>query len=181
MNNPLTLTNIANPSYQPYKKMISNEISRLILSKQFKLVLIIGKRSTGKSAAYREALSILANRGASEGRLISIQNGIECNHPHNLLTQLDASSLGLVAAIREALKLSSRIIGIDELPPSDECVLNLACDASMTGYLVIATIHCSEYDQIDASLRSLNPLVLKAHVTNGMGSRQFHLDINDLS
>lgn len=160
-----------------YKKVVSKEISDRIMSKRQGLILIIGKCGTGKTAAHHQALELLASHGENHpGKVFSIESYPEYKSSPDLLTQVDAGGRYAIAfVIKKVLKCSPNVIGVDECIQDDVETLELIRDASMIG-LVVATVQCETYDEIDASLRELNPLVLKAHAIDQAGTVKFFLD-----
>lgn len=113
-----------------------------MLSKKYGLILVSGATGSGKSITL---LSFLLDEKFSEKRIITIEDPIENVVDKDNILQVEVNEnigLSFDCILRASLRMDPDIIIISEI--RDEITAKTAIRASLTGHLVIATIHSSD-------------------------------------
>lgn len=118
------------------------EIAKIdsILNKKYGLILISGATGSGKTTTL---FSMINRIDKKERRIISVEDPIENEIDDILQVQINEKiNLNFNDVLRSALRMDPDILIISEI--RDEETVNTAIRASLTGHLVISTIHSSD-------------------------------------
>jgi general secretion pathway protein E len=133
------------------------------------IVLVTGPTGSGKTTTLYAALRELA-----DGRLniLTVEDPIEYELPHVGQTQVNPSiELSFATALRAILRQDPDVILIGEI--RDEETARIAVQASLTGHLVLATLHTN--DAVSAVTRltdmGIEPYLLSSSLIGVMAQR----------
>lgn len=136
LNSRLESTNFESLGFTKEKIL---KLNSMIKSK-YGLILISGPTGSGKSTTL---MSMINNIDLTKKKVISVEDPIE-NENNNILQIEINDKIGLTFAnvLKSTLRMDPDIIVISEI--RDEITARIAIRASLTGHLVIATIHASD-------------------------------------
>lgn len=121
------------------EKTDSEQIKRIIRQKQG-LILITGPTGSGKSTML---YSIIKELNSKEKNIISIEEPVECKIEGVNQIQVNSEiGLGFGSILRHVLRQDPDIIVVGEI--RDEETARMAVNASITGHLVISTVHTED-------------------------------------
>lgn len=116
------------------------EIFNEIISKPYGIILISGPTGSGKTTTLYAALSKL---NSIEKNIITVEDPIEYNFKMINQVQVDESAeLTFASALRSILRQDPDIIMVGEI--RDKETAEIAIQASLTGHLVLSTIHTND-------------------------------------
>jgi type IV pilus assembly protein PilB len=76
-------------------------------------------------------------------KILTVEDPIECYFPWMVQTQInEKEGISFATAVRSFLRSDPDVILIGEL--RDNNVLNLCCQAALTGHLVLTTLHADD-------------------------------------
>ena len=116
------------PSFQP--------LLRKVLTDSHGMLVISGPTGSGKTTTSYALLRELISPGKS---LVSVEDPVEMILPHARQVQIDEKRINFSNALRNVLRQDPEIIFVGEIRDRDTAIL--ACNAAITGHLVISTIH----------------------------------------
>ena len=133
---------------------LTEEQSTLVLdaiSREQGLIVIAGPTGSGKTTTIYSVLSILAKK---DKNIVTLEDPIEYVIPGIRQVQVSESvDFGFSKALRALLRQDPDVIVIGEIRDSDTA--QLAFQASLTGHLVICTIHAEDCAGVYARLSNL--------------------------
>jgi type II secretory ATPase GspE/PulE/Tfp pilus assembly ATPase PilB-like protein len=133
---------------------LTEEQSILVLdaiSREQGLIVIAGPTGSGKTTTIYSVLSILAKK---DKNIVTLEDPIEYVIPGIRQVQVSESvDFGFSKALRALLRQDPDVIVIGEIRDSDTA--QLAFQASLTGHLVICTIHAEDCAGVYARLSNL--------------------------
>lgn len=149
---------VLRPELQRDKKLIdlglSEEQSSSVLNavgRDQGIIIIAGPTGSGKTTTIYTMLSVLAKK---DKNIVTLEDPIEYVIPGIRQVQIsEAADFGFGKALRAILRQDPDIIIIGEIRDSDTA--NLAFQASLTGHLVITTIHAEDCAGVYARLSNL--------------------------
>jgi type II secretory ATPase GspE/PulE/Tfp pilus assembly ATPase PilB-like protein len=110
---------------------------RSMIAKPYGLVLVVGPTGSGKTTTLHSALGAL-NRG--DAKILTAEDPVEITQPG--LRQVQVNPRGGVtfaSALRSFLRADPDVVMIGEMRDAETCAA--AVEASMTGHLVLSTLH----------------------------------------
>lgn len=116
------------------------EVIKKIVQSPYGIILITGPTGSGKSTTL---YALLESIKSIEKKLITIEDPIE--YQINLATQIQIDpdyGFGFTQALRAILRQDPDVIMVGEI--RDQETLKLALQASLTGHLVLATLHTND-------------------------------------
>ncbi|MBE6371611.1 MAG: PilT/PilU family type 4a pilus ATPase [Lentisphaerae bacterium] len=133
------------------------------------LILITGSTGSGKSTTLG---AIINQINQTQGKhILTIEDPIEFLHPNakSLVSQREVSSHsgGFGAAMRSAMRENPDVIVIGEIRDLD--TMQAALNASLTGHLVISTLHTSDTIQSIERLINMYPVHLQEQAAIDLG------------
>ncbi len=122
-----------------------------VIQKKTGLILVAGPTSSGKTTTL---FAILKKLATPEVKIITIEDPIEYRLPGIIQTQInDKKDYTFAKALRSILRQDPNIILIGEI--RDKETAKLAWQASLTGHLVLSTIHANDALEVFGRLESL--------------------------
>lgn len=149
---------VLRPEIQRHKKLddlgLSNHQVSLVLESihhEQGIIIIAGPTGSGKTTTIYTILSILSKK---DKNIVTLEDPIEYVIPGIRQVQIsEASDFGFGKALRALLRQDPDIIVIGEIRDGDTA--QLAFQASLTGHLVICTIHAEDCAGVYARLSNL--------------------------
>jgi len=149
---------VLRPEIQRHKRLedlgLSNHQVSLVLESihhEQGIIIIAGPTGSGKTTTIYTILSILSKR---DKNIVTLEDPIEYVIPGIRQVQIsEASDFGFGKALRALLRQDPDIIVIGEIRDGDTA--QLAFQASLTGHLVICTIHAEDCAGVYARLSNL--------------------------
>jgi type II secretory ATPase GspE/PulE/Tfp pilus assembly ATPase PilB-like protein len=123
---------------------------RRILDRPHGLILVTGPTGSGKTTTLYSALQILKS---PEKNLVTIEDPVE--YQLGMINQVQinhAIDLGFAAVLRSVLRQDPNIIMLGEIRDAETA--RVAVEASLTGHLVLSTLHTN--DSVGAITRLIN-------------------------
>lgn len=149
---------VLRPQLQRDKKLIDLGLSETqaslvldVVNREQGIVIIAGPTGSGKTTTIYTILSILSDK---DKNIVTLEDPIEYVIPNIRQVQIsEPADFGFGKALRALLRQDPDIIIIGEIRDSDTA--NLAFQASLTGHLVITTIHAEDCAGVYARLTHL--------------------------
>jgi len=124
-------------------------VVRSLLKCPYGLLLIVGPVGSGKSTTL---YSLLRELNSTDRSLVTIEDPVERLLPGANQIQVQAKTgLTFAAALRGILRQDTDILGIGEIRDAETATI--ACQAAMTGVLVLSTLHAGSAASALAVLR----------------------------
>ena len=101
------------------------------------LILVTGPTGSGKSTSFYAALRDIAQ--TSSKTILTIEDPVEFDLPKIIQVQVDSEKVTFAKALRSTLRHDPDVIMIGEI--RDRETAEIAVTASMTGHLVLSTLH----------------------------------------
>ena len=127
------------------------------LSKPYGLILVCGPTGSGKSFTLMAALAAVRD---PEEKILTAENPVEYNLEGVVQVQVnpdlslgDGKKFDFSAALRAFLRQDPDTIMVGEI--RDEETGHIACEAAMTGHLVLSTIHTNDATSVIARLAEM--------------------------
>ncbi len=127
------------------------------LSKPYGLILVCGPTGSGKSFTLMAALAAVRD---PEEKILTAENPVEYNLEGVVQVQVnpdlslgDGKKFDFSAALRSFLRQDPDTIMVGEI--RDEETGHIACEAAMTGHLVLSTIHTNDATSVIARLAEM--------------------------
>ena len=127
------------------------------LSKPYGLILVCGPTGSGKSFTLMAALAAVRD---PEEKILTAENPVEYNLEGVVQVQVnpdlslgDGRKFDFSAALRSFLRQDPDTIMVGEI--RDEETGHVACEAAMTGHLVLSTIHTNDATSVIARLAEM--------------------------
>lgn len=149
---------VLRPELQRDKKLVDLGLTELqaelvkeSIHREQGIIIIAGPTGSGKTTTIYTILSILAKK---DKNIVTLEDPIEYVIPGIRQVQIsEPADFGFSKALRALLRQDPDIIIIGEIRDSDTA--NLAFQASLTGHLVITTIHADDCAGVYARLSNL--------------------------
>jgi len=155
----LRVLNIKNASYSLDKLGLSNSELYIIkknLQRSYGLILVTGPTGSGKTTTLYSMLNYLNNTGS---KIFTIEDPIEYHFPGIVQTDVKINktepekSFDFADGLKASMRSDPDIIMLGEI--RDENVAKVAVQASLTGHLVLATIHANNSIEVIGRLLNL--------------------------
>jgi len=118
------------------------------------LILICGATGSGKSTTAAALLRLIQQKSKSGKKIITIENPPEYFLDGMTQIRIDEKTIDFDDALRFVFRQDPDVIFIGEI--RDEKTANACLRASLTGHLVIATLHSSGFFETKMRLKNLN-------------------------
>ncbi len=113
------------------------EIAKQNFNQPHGMILITGPTGSGKSTTLYAALKGLSDK--EDSSIITIEDPVELDLPRVNQVQIDSEKITFPQALRSSLRHDPDVIMIGEI--RDKETAEIAVTASMTGHLVLSTLH----------------------------------------
>lgn len=120
-----------------------NHLRRMkqVLSRPYGMLLLTGPTGSGKTTTLHAAVRTLLNEGSPN--ILSVEDPIEYEIPEIAQAEVDSSDkVNFAKALRSLLRHDPDVIMIGEI--RDRESLDIAIKASLTGHLVLSTLHTND-------------------------------------
>lgn len=115
-------------------------LRRALLERPQGLVLLTGPSGSGKTTTLYACLRLLAERWQGTKSLVTLEDPVEAWVPGVTQTQIQpAAGMTFAAALRSVLRQDPEILLVGEI--RDPETARIATEASLTGHLVLSTVH----------------------------------------
>lgn len=143
------------------------------------ILLVSGPTGSGKTTTL---YTVLRRLNSPEKKLLTIEDPVEYNIPGVIQVQTsEAKSLGFASALRSFLRHDPDIIMVGEIRDAETAVM--AVEASLTGHLVLTTVHANDAVRTLTRLRDLgvNPKLVASTCLGTMAQRLLRVNCPDCS
>ena len=133
------------------------------------LVLVTGPTGSGKTTTLYSALSVISN---TERNVLTVEDPVEYQLERvNQIQVLDAIGMTFARALRSILRQDPDIIMVGEVRDAETA--RVAVQASLTGHLVLATLHTNDAPGAIARLTDMGvePYLLSGCLNGGVAQR----------
>ena len=133
------------------------------------LILVTGPTGSGKSTSFYAALRDIAQ--TSSKTILTIEDPVEFDLPKIIQVQVDSEKVTFAKALRSTLRHDPDVIMIGEI--RDRETAEIAVTASMTGHLVLSTLHTNSAASAIARLLNMGvePYLLGATLRLSIAQR----------
>ena len=141
------------------------------------ILLVSGPTGSGKTTTL---YTVLRRLNSPEKKLLTIEDPVEYNIPGVIQVQTcQAKSLGFASALRNFLRHDPDIIMVGEIRDAETAVM--AVEASLTGHLVLTTVHANDAVRTLTRLKDLgvNPKLVASTCLGTMAQRLLRVNCPD--
>lgn len=140
-----------------------------VIQAPYGIILVSGPTGSGKTTTL---YTVLRKLNSPEVKILTIEDPVEYNIPGVIQVQTNlAKDLDFASALRSFLRHDPDIVMVGEIRDSDTAIM--AVEASLTGHLVLSTIHANDAVRTITRLKDLGvkPLLVTSTCLGTMAQR----------
>ena len=150
---------------------LPNNLERLrdLISRPYGILLVTGPTGSGKSTTL---YSVLNELNTEDVNIITVEDPVEYNLDGITQVQVsNAAGLTFAAALRNILRQDPDIIMLGEIRDKETAMI--ACEAALTGHLVLATLHTNDAASAATRLNDLEvePVMISSALIGVLAQR----------
>ncbi|MBI3926949.1 MAG: type II/IV secretion system protein [Armatimonadetes bacterium] len=148
-----------------------------IIQAPYGIILVSGPTGSGKTTTL---YTVLRRLNSPEVKILTIEDPVEYNIPGVIQVQVNlAKDLNFASALRSFLRHDPDIVMVGEIRDSDTALM--AVEASLTGHLVLSTIHANDAVRTITRIKDLGvkPLLVTSTCLGTMAQRLIRTNCPD--